>query len=160
MARFILIVGMLLCCICLVGVAQAGDNDLHSVTVQVSAINELAIGGGNITLTINSATAGSDPDDATDNSTCDLAWTTNEATKKITVETDQAAPTFELRVVAENVVGGTACAEVTLSTSAADFVTNVSTTTGSCDLAYTASATAGQGTGSDVHAVLYTVTAG
>lgn len=160
MTRFILITSVVLCCACLVSTAHAADNDSHSVTVQVVAINELAISGGNLILTINSATAGSDPDDATDSSTCDLVWTTNETSKKITVQTDQAAPTFELKVIAQNVVGGTASAEVTLSTSAEDFVTNVSTTTGSCDLSYTASATAGQGTGSDVHAVLYTVTAG
>jgi len=47
---------------------------------------------------------------------------------------------------------------VTLTTTAIDFVTGVATTTGTCDLSYVASATAAQGTGSDVHTVLYTLT--
>ena len=146
--------------VALAGVAWAADNDSHTVTVQVNAVNELAISGGNLTLTISSATAGSDLDDATDNTTCDLAWTTNQATRKITVVTDLGSPTFTLKVVAQNVAGGgSAASEVTLSTTAADFVTGVSQATGSCDLAYTASATAAQGTGSDVHTVTYTVTA-
>ncbi len=148
-----------ICCICAAGVASAASSDSHTVTVTVSAINELSIIGGNVTLAINSATAGSNPDDATDNTTCELAWTTNEASKKITVATSLAAPSFTLKVVAEHVSGGTAAAEVTLSTTAADFVTGVATTTGDCALSYTASATAAQGTGSDVHTVTYTIAA-
>lgn len=142
------------------GYTYAASSNNHTVTVTVSAINELAITGGNVTLTINTVTAGSEPDDAVDNTTADLDWTTNEATKKITVATDQAAPTFTLKAVAQNATGGTAASEVTLSTTAADFVTTISTTTGGCDIQYTASATAAQGTGSDVHTVTYTITAG
>ena len=145
----------------LTGLAAALNTADHTVTVTVEAINEAAITGGDLTLTINSATAGDEPDDAVDNTSCDLDWTTNEDTKKITVETDQAAPTFTLKVVAQTVTGGTAAAEVTLSTTGAnDFVTAISKTTGGCDLQYTASATAAQGTGSDVHTVTYTLTAG
>ena len=125
----------------------------------VSTINELSITGGNFTLTISAATAGSNPTDATDNTTTDLNWTTNAASKKITVATSLAAPTFTLKVVAQTVTGGTAAAEVTLSTIAANFVTGIATTTGSCDLSYTAQATAAQGTGSDAHVVTYTLTA-
>ncbi|MBU1948725.1 MAG: hypothetical protein KJ927_08445 [Candidatus Eisenbacteria bacterium] len=138
---------------------SAGTTANHTVTVTVAAINEVAIVGGNVTLTIDSATAGSQPDDATDATTSDLNWTTNEASKKITVATDLADPDFTLKVVAANVAGGTAAAQVTLSTIAADFVTGISTTVGTCDLSYTASATAAQGTGSDVHTVTYTITA-
>ena len=130
----------------------------HTVTATVSAINEVAIVGGNLTLTINTATAGSNPDDATDNTTCDLNWTTNEVGKKITVATNLVSPTFTLAVVAQNVTGGTAAPSVTLSTTATDFVTGIATTTGTSDLSYTASATAAQGTGSDVHTVTYTIT--
>lgn len=141
--------------------AMAGNTDNHAVTVEVQAINELAITGGDLTLIINTATAGQEPDDAVDNTTCDLDWTTNEATKKITVQTNLAAPTFTLKVLAQNVTGGTAASEVTLSTTGAnDFVTAIGTTIGGCDLQYTASATAAQGTGSDVHTVTYTLTAG
>lgn len=146
------------CCLAIAGAAFGADNDSHTVTVTVSAVNELAITGGNITLTINSATAGSELDDATDSTTCDLLWTTNEAAKKITAETNLAAPSFVLKVTATNVSGGVAAPEVTLSTTATNLVNAVVTTTGSCDLSYVASATAAQGTGSDVHTVLYTLT--
>lgn len=153
--------GELLLCIMafgLIGFAYANDTDKHQVTVQVNAINEVAVEGGDITLVINSATAGQDPDQTVDNTSCDLKWTTNEASKKITVQSSLGSPTFTLKVVAQNVAGGMAAAEVTLGTTASDFVTSVSTTTGSCDLQYTASATASAGTGSDVHTVTYTIT--
>ncbi|PKP61334.1 hypothetical protein CVT91_03415 [Candidatus Atribacteria bacterium HGW-Atribacteria-1] len=148
----------------LVGTAMAGNTDSHSVTVQVDAINEINVAGGDspapaIILIISTAIAGSEPTEVTDTS-CTLLWTTNQASKKITVVTNQASPTFTLKVLATGVTGGTAAAEVTLSTTAADFVTAVATTTGICTLQYTASATAAQGEGSDAHIITYTITAG
>jgi hypothetical protein len=137
---------------------MAANSDNHQVTVTVSAVNEAAITGGNITLTINSATPGSDLDDATD-ATTSLAWTTNEASKKITVTGDQASPTFTLKVEATGVTGGTSAGQLTVTNSAQDFVTGVATTTGGATLSYTAQATAAQGTGSDVHTITYTLTA-
>lgn len=143
----------------LASAAVAGTTASHTVTVQVSAINELALTGGNITLTISTATAGQQPNDAT-NTACHLNWTTNETPRKITVATSLASPVFTLRVLAQSVSGGTAAPQVTLTNTAADFVTGISRTVGTCTLGYTASATAAQGTGSDVHTVTYTLTAG
>jgi hypothetical protein len=146
---------LVLCC---TGVVFATNTDNHTVTVTVDAINEIAVTGGDITLTINTATAGSDPDAQTDN-TCGLLWTTNEPGKKITAASDEAAPNFTLKVLAQAVTGGTASAEATLSnTTARDVVEGVATTTGGCTLRYTASATAAQGTGTVNHTVTYTVT--
>jgi hypothetical protein len=138
---------------------MAAQTASHTVTVQVNAINELALTGGNITLTVSTATAGQQPDPVT-NSTCTLAWTSNQATRKITVATNLATQNFTLKVLAQSVTGGTAAPEATVTNTAADLVTGVSRTTGGCTLRYTASATAAQGTGSDVHTVTYTLTAG
>ena len=141
-----------------VGSAFAADNDSHTVTVTVSAINELAIAGGNVSLTINAATPGSEPDAATDTSTS-LAWTTNEAARKITVASDLAAPTFTLKAQATSVSGsGSAAAQLTVTNVAQDFVTAIATEVGGCTLSYEASATAAQGTGSDAHTITYTLT--
>ena len=137
-------------------VGQTTDN--HTATATISIINEIAITGGNPTLTINSATAGSGLDDATDNTSVDLGWSTNEASKKITVATSLGSASFALKVVAQSVSGGTAAAQVTLSTTATDFVTGIANAAGGCDLSYTASAAASDGTGSDIHTITYTLT--
>ena len=141
--------------------AYSAETDNHTVTVTVTAINELAITGGNVTLTINTATAGSEPTDAVDNTTADLDWTTNEASKKITIVSNLASGSqdFTLLAVAQNVTGGTAASEVTVDDSADDFVTGVATTTGGCDIQYTGQATVSSGTGSDVHTITFTLTA-
>ena len=76
------------------------------------------------------------------------------------METNLASQNFTLKVLAQNVTGGTAAPEVTITNTATNFVTGIATTTGGCDLQYTASATAAQGTGSDVHTVTYTLTDG
>ena len=141
------------------GTALAASSASHDVTVTVSAINEVAVSGGNLTLTISTATAGSEPDAATDSTTCDLSWTTNEASKKITVAAGAAISGATLKVTAANVTGGTSAGQITLSSTAQDFVTGISTTTGSCDLSYEASATASQGTSSNTHTITYTITA-
>lgn len=149
-------------CVCMVLCAAVGalaaDNDNHQVTVTVNAINELAVTGGDITLTISTATPGSNPDAVSDN-TCGLLWTTTEASKKITVVTDQAAANYTLKVEATSVSGGTSAGQLTLTNVAQNFVTGVATTIGSCTLSYDASATAAQGAGTVVHVITYTITA-
>lgn len=142
----------------MIGYAPGAASDSHTVTVTVSAINELLIIGGNVTLTINTATAGSEPDDAVDSTTADVVWTTNAENKKITIESNLAAPNFTLKAVAQGVSGGTAAPEVTVTDTAADFVTGIAKTIGVCDIQYTAQATAAQGTGSDVHTITFTLT--
>ncbi len=139
------------------GVVLAAASASHTVTVQVNAINELATSGGNITLTISTADPGVEPTAAIDVTTCGLVWTTNETSKKITVETDLGAPQFTLVAAAQAVVGGTAAPLVYLSTTAQDYVIGVSETVGSCNLGYGAIATTAQGTGTDVHTIIYTL---
>ena len=123
----------------------------------VSAVNNVAITGGNVTLTINSAVAGSDPTDASD-ATAGLTWDSDEGSKKITVVSDLGSPSFTLRVKATGLTDGTSAGQVTVINSAQDFVTGIPVTvSGGCTLSYTASATATQGTGSDAHTITYTI---
>jgi hypothetical protein len=138
--------------------AFAASSADHTVTVTVAAINEVAITGGNVSLTIDSGSV-SGPASASDDTTADLSWSTNEASKKITVATSLEAPKYTLTVAAQNVTGGTSTGSVTLSTTPQDLVTGISNTAGTADLAYQATATNDAGTGSDVHTVTYTITA-
>ena len=136
--------------------AFAADTDSHQVTVEVMPINELALDGGDVYLLIHTATAGEDPDPATDAS-ASLRWTTNEANKKIVVATDNAAPKFRLFVEAGSVSGGAGAGQLELSTAPQDFVSGISLTVGAAQLQYEARALAADGTGTDVHNVTYTL---
>jgi len=136
--------------------SSAATTDNHTVTVTVNAINEIAIVGGNISMTINTATAGDDPNNDVD-ATTGLLWTSNETGKKATIQTDLAAPSFTLKAVATGVSGGSAASEVTLTTTAQDFITGIATTTGSGTIQYTSVATSAQGTGSDIHTITITI---
>jgi hypothetical protein len=64
-----------------------------------------------------------------------------------------------LKIVAVNPTAGNAAAEVTLTTTASDFLTNIGRSSGSCGLLYTAIALASQGTGTDSHTITFTVQA-
>jgi hypothetical protein len=122
---------------------------------------DITLTGGNVTLTISTATAGLNPDQATDN-TCTLTWTTlaGDPVQKITIESDLLTPRFTLRAQALGVTSGTSMGLVPVSTST-DFITNIpaNTSDGQATLGYQAGATAAQGTGSDVHTIKYTITA-
>jgi hypothetical protein len=123
--RILLGVGVLL--LLAVGSASAADTDNQTVTLQVTAINELAVSGDPAALIVSTATAGAEPDTATDNST-DYDITTNESNKKITGVLDVAAPaSTELYVFLVAPTGGTSAGDVQLTTSAADLVTGIST---------------------------------
>ncbi|MBU1919704.1 hypothetical protein KKG66_02585 [bacterium] len=136
--------------------AIAADTDNHTVTVTVNTINEIAVTGGNVLLTINTATAGSEPTNAAD-ATSGLLWTSNASGKKITIGTNLASPEYTLKALATGVSGGTAASEVTVSNISQDFITGVSTTTGSSSTRYTASATVEGGAGSDIHTITFTI---
>lgn len=94
-----------------------------------------------------------------DDSISKLHWIATGTSKKITVSTDLVPGDYTLKVVAQNVSGGTAASEVTLDdTDAHDFVTRIVDTTGGCDIHYTGSAPASAETSSDKYTVIYTIT--
>ena len=117
-------------------VVLAGSAVNHTVNVTIAAVNEIGV-SGSVTLSVSSATAGSDLASDTD-ATATLSWTTNGASKKVTVAT-QAAPNCTLKVEATSINtagGGTSAGVVTLSTTAADFLTGVAQSYGECSLSY------------------------
>lgn len=117
--------------------AFAADTDPHDVTVTIPTVNEV-YAGANVTLTFVAPAPGSGFTDATNTGT--LAWTTNQAGRKITVGYDAVDSGIALYCTATSVTGGTAAAEVTIGTVAADFVTGIANTTGGATLSYRATA--------------------
>jgi hypothetical protein len=126
--------------------ALAGSTATQSVTYEVQAINEISVSGDPDSLIINTATAGSEPNDATDNSTT-YAITTNGSNKKITGAIDTAMPSnVTLKINLTAPTGGTSVGPVVLSATAADLVTEISTVAESGKtIAYTLTATVGAG---------------
>ncbi|MGB2983334.1 MAG: hypothetical protein WBC63_05665 [Candidatus Bipolaricaulia bacterium] len=109
---------------------SAANLDTITVNYEVQAINELAISVAAVTLTIDSATAGSEPDDVTDNSTATYALTTNAATdaKKITAAIDTDMPSnVSLYLTLGAPTGGTSPGELLISATPADVVTAIET---------------------------------
>ncbi len=140
--------------------AQTYGTANHRVTVTVNAITVLQLSSGIINLAISgsNAIAGQDQMTVTDQSST-LSWGTNSSLRKVTVNSNVAAPKFTLKVVAVNPTSGNATSEVTLTTSAADFILNIARSSGTCGLLYTGIALASQGTGTDSHTITYTVAA-
>jgi hypothetical protein len=146
---------------------------IHSVSALLAVLicsavvrgADVAVLNGDANLTISFATAGQQPASTT-NEACQLQWTTlpADATKKITVQSSLATPSFTLTVSAVNVSAGdgTAAGIVTLGTTAADLVVSIPAGVliadpGTCTLHYAASATAANGTGSDNHTITFTI---
>jgi hypothetical protein len=124
-----------------VGVSSAQTAN-QTVTIVVADINMISVSSGSITMTINSATAGSNPDDATDTATT-YAITTNGSAKKITAALGTAyASGISLALTLTAPTGGTSAGAITLTTSAQNLVTGIATLAeSSLGISYTASAT-------------------
>ena len=137
--------GMVALLVGMCGSAFAADNTSQSVTYQVSAINEISVSGNPSALIVNTATPGSQPTAATDNSTT-YAITTNISSKKITGALNSAMPSnTTLKVTLVAPTGGSA-SQVTLTASAQDLVTGISTLAESGkSITYEFSATASAG---------------
>jgi len=131
------------------GPVIAADNAAQTANYEVTAINEIAIAAAAVTLTVDSATAGSAPDQATDSSTYDITTNvTSPATKKITaaINTDMASDvTFKINVTAPS-TGTSVAGAQTLSSVAVDVVTAISAVAQSgIAIGYTLDATVGAG---------------
>jgi hypothetical protein len=119
--------GMVALVVVACGIAYGASSVNQTVTYQVTAVNEISVSGNPSALIVNSATAGSEPDAASDNSTT-YAITTNESSKKITGAINSVMPdNTSLKVTLGAPTGGTSAGQVTLSTSAQDLVTGIST---------------------------------
>ena len=105
------------------GAALAADNATQDVDITVQAVNEISVGAA-VTLTINSATAGSNPSGAATSS-----WniTTNStASKKVTAQlTATLASGLSLSVNLQAPTTGTSAGLTALTTSASDVVTSI-----------------------------------
>jgi hypothetical protein len=108
------------------GTGVASNTATQTVTVQVSAINEISVSGNPGNLTVSTAMAGSQPSQVTD-ATTTYAVTTNQTSAKITgqITAGGAMPgntTLYINLTAPT--GGTSAGDVSLSNgSASDLVT-------------------------------------
>ncbi|MGH7637551.1 MAG: hypothetical protein ACREOK_07855 [Gemmatimonadaceae bacterium] len=154
--------GRILAALAMMTVASTASAQVtQDVTIAVNAISQIAVTGGAQSLTISTATAGSNPTDAS----VTLSWavTTNQTNQKITASIDAAMPAnVTLRAQLEAPAGGTSFGPNPLSTSSVDLVGNISTLAESgLDLIYTLSATPAAGVvASTTRTVTYTITAG
>jgi hypothetical protein len=137
---------------------HADTSASHTVTVRIAPISAVAVTGGDVTLTLSQASPSIGEATASDATTCDLHWMTNQPDQKITVASDLVSPRFGLKVEALNATGGRGTGEVTLSMTDQDFVVDVEPGKGRCDLSYTATTDDLAAGGSDVHSVIYTIT--
>ena len=140
----------------------AAQDATQNVTYAVSAINEISVSGGDQTLTVNAAVAGSAPT-AVQSSGVTWAITTNETNKKVTaaIDADMAtgvALTANLTAPSSGVSGGAK----SLSMAAQDVVTSIDTQDASAlSLVYTLSATSAAGVvDATARVVTYTIVAG
>lgn len=128
---------------------------------------EIAVNGGNQTMTITTGSPGAEPLPVVNTSTT-LSYKRQSVVAKITVGTNCPGQSFTLKVVAVSPTKGVAAPGVTLTNGmpAADFITDIPRTgvlNATCTLQYTASALFSQGNsleeGNDVHTVTYTILA-
>lgn len=107
--------------------AFAADSATQTVTYAVSAINEIAVSSPTVSLTVDSAVAGSAPTSVSD-ATTTYAVTTNETARKITGAINTSMPTgVTLSVGLAAPSGALSAGAQPLSTTAVDLVTSMET---------------------------------
>ncbi len=105
--------------------AVAGSTATQTVSYSTQAISEISVSGNPGALVVNAATAGQNPDEATESTTA-YAVTTNQESKKITGKIDQAMPentTLKINLVAPT--GANSAGDKVLSASDSDLVTGI-----------------------------------
>lgn len=147
---------------------MAQVSDSHTVTVTVNPLDAIDV-QGDVTLIL-----AFDPVSGTlvdSDNTAILSWITNQAARKVTVQTNLDGFTYGLQVTAGAITQtdgapgdeGTGVGAIDLENAgpaegAQDFVTDIDVAGAWCPLVYDASASVTDGTGSEVHTVTYTLT--
>ena len=153
--------GRILAALALVaGASSAMAQTTQIVTFQVDAINQIAFAGAP-SLVINTATAGSNPTNATAGAT--WAVTTNQSNARVTASIGSNMPAgLTLSVDVTAPAGGTSTGAQGLSTVAVDVVTGITQVAqGGIALTYTLTATPAAGVvASTSRTVTYTITGG
>jgi alpha-L-arabinofuranosidase len=140
------------------GVVFAQSNvATQQVSINVAEIAVIAV-QGNVSMTINAATAGQAPDAA--NASATYAVTTNGTQKKITAELDSNMPSgLTLSATMAAPSGASSAGKQALSSNPVDLVTNVTKVRGSgLSLSYEAVATVEADVASTSRTVTYTIT--
>jgi hypothetical protein len=107
--------------------AFAATSAPQTITYQVSAINEITVSGNPGALIVITAVPGSQPTAVTD-ATTTYAITTNVASKRITGALNTVMPdNTALKVTLVAPTGGTSSGQVTLTATAQNLVTGIST---------------------------------
>ncbi len=103
----------------------AASSDTQTVNFTINSISEIDVANSAVTLTVGSATAGSNPTPATATSSYSITTTASTNGKKITAALDTAMPTnVTLQVAVDAPTGsGTSQGTVTLSATPVDVVT-------------------------------------
>ncbi|MDA0378300.1 MAG: hypothetical protein O2899_02315 [Bacteroidetes bacterium] len=129
----------------------------QQVSINVAEIAVIAV-QGNVSMTINAATAGQAPDAA--NASATYAVTTNGTQKKITAELDSNMPSgLTLSATMAAPTGASSAGKKALSSNAVDLVTNVTKVRGSgLSLSYEAVATVEADVANTSRTVTYTIT--
>lgn len=107
----------------------AGSSDTTSASIYVQEINEIAINNASITLTVSSAVAGSQPNDATTTSSYNITTNCTANSKKITGAINSELPAgvaLQVQVAAPS--GAASEGYVSMGVSAQDVVTSIDAT--------------------------------
>jgi len=108
--------------------ALAGDSDSGEAGYEIPPIADITLDTDSFTVAVNSAVAGSQPTDATNSSTYDVASNAGDNAKKLTAAIDSNMPSgLTLAVSLTAPTGAASAGYVTLSTTAANAVTGIDT---------------------------------
>jgi len=133
----------------------------QTVTLEVLELNKIGINRNALTLIIQEADVQAGVPLPVTNSDGALFWMTNGENKKITVASSNAAPRFNLTLMAVDVEqsAGLSLPEIPLNDAQTkDFIIGVTRAVGRCQIRYTASTQVSAGTGRETYVITYTIT--
>ena len=144
------------------GTAKAqGISAQQTVTLEVLELNKIGINRNALTLIIQEADVQAGVPLPVTNSDGALFWMTNGENKKITVASSNAAPRFNLTLMAVDVEqsAGLSLPAIPLNDAQTkDFIIGVTRAVGRCQIRYTASTQVSAGTGRETYVITYTIT--
>ncbi len=141
----------------IIGTVQGGNSSSHTITIRIIHPIEMNMESGSVKpQTVESSFEQSlEYRDQTVESV--LRWKSDQYRRKVTVSTDRSSECYPIQIEGIRCIGGIVNPFLEVNQSAQDFITEISTSTGQCEMRYQHTSFSPDGNGS-IPRILYTIT--
>ena len=141
----------------IIGTVQGGNSSSHTVTIRIMQPIEMNIENGSVKPQTGESSFEQSIEPADQYVASVLRWKSDQHHKKVTISTDRPSECWQIQIEGIHCIGGIVNPFLEVNQSAQDFITEIPTSMGQCEVRYQNTSFSPNGNDS-IQWILYTIT--